>query len=48
MLATNDVMKIYNNIMSIPGMNKTVKIGSRISGNNILLLNKVIKRGLNF
>jgi hypothetical protein len=47
MLTTNDVAKVYDTILSIPGMNETVKIDMRISRKNVLLLNSVIKRGLN-
>lgn len=46
MLTTSDVAKVYDTIMSIPGMNETVKIDMRISRKNVLLLNSVIKRGL--
>lgn len=46
MLTTNDVAKVYDTIMSIPGMNETVKIDLRISRKNVLLLNHVIERGL--
>lgn len=46
MLTTNDVAKVYDTIMSIPGMNETVKIDLRISRKNVLLLNSVIERGL--
>ncbi len=46
MLTTTDVAKVYDTIMSIPGMNETVKIDMRISRKNVLLLNSVIKRGL--
>lgn len=46
MLTTTDVAKVYDTIMSIPGMNETVKIDIRISRKNVLLLNSVIKRGL--
>src|SRR3990170_5430398 len=46
MLTTNDVAKVYDTIMSIPGMNETVKIDLRISRRNVLLLNSVIQRGL--
>lgn len=46
MLTTNDVAKVYDTIMSIPGMNETVKIDLRISRKNALLLNSVIERGL--
>lgn len=46
MLTTNDVAKVYDTILSIPGMNETVKIDVRISRRNVLLLNSVIERGL--
>lgn len=46
MLNTNDVAKVYDTIMSIPGMNDSVKIDVKISRKNVLLLNSVIKRGL--
>ena len=46
MLTTNDVAKVYDTILSIPGMNETVKIDMRISRKNVLLLNSIIKRGL--
>lgn len=42
----NEVALIYDTIMSIPGMNETVKIDLRISRKNVLLLNHVIERGL--
>jgi hypothetical protein len=47
MLTTNDVAKVYDTILSIPGMNEIVKIDFKISRKNVLLLNSVIKRGLN-
>lgn len=46
MLTTIDVAKVYDTILSIPGMNDTVKIDLRISRKNVLLLNHVIERGL--
>lgn len=46
MLTTNDVAKVFDTILSIPGMNETVKIDFKISRKNVLLLNSVIKRGL--
>lgn len=46
MMTTNDVARIYDTILSIPGMNETVKIDVRISRKNVLLLNSVIERGL--
>lgn len=46
MLTSNDVAKVYDTILSIPGMNETVKIELRISRKNVLLLSRVIERGL--
>jgi hypothetical protein len=46
MLTTNDVAKVYDTILSTPGMNETVKIDLKISRRNELLLNIVIERGL--
>ncbi len=46
MLTTSDVAKVYDTILSIPGMNETVKLDMRISRKNVLLLHSVIKRGL--
>ena len=37
---------LYDTILSIPGMNDTVKIDLKISRRNVLLLNRVIERGL--
>lgn len=47
MIAKNDVAKVYDTILSIPGMNDEVKISLKISRRNLLLLNKLIERGLN-
>jgi len=46
MLAKTEVTKIYETLLSIPGMNDAVKIPLNISRKNILLLCKVIERGL--
>lgn len=46
MLTTNDIAQVYDTILSIPGMNETVKIDLKISRKNVLLLNRVIERGL--
>jgi len=46
MMTTNDVARVYDTILSIPGMNETVKIDLKISRKNVLLLNSVIERGL--
>jgi len=46
MLSTDDVAKVLDTILSIPGMNETVKIDLKITRKNALLLNRVIERGL--
>ena len=46
MLTTNEMAQVYDTILSIPGMNDTVKIDLKISRKNVLLLNRVIERGL--
>ncbi|MGI8637286.1 MAG: hypothetical protein ACR2KZ_17980 [Segetibacter sp.] len=46
MLTPNDVAKVYDTILSIPGMNETVKIDLKISRRNVLLLKTVIERGI--
>ncbi len=46
MLNASDVTKVYDTILSIPGMNDMVKIDLKISRRNVLLLNSVIERGL--
>ena len=45
-MTTNDVARVFDTILSIPGMNETVKIDLKISRKNVLLLNHVIERGL--
>lgn len=47
MLPKNDVAKMYDTILSIPGMNDDVKLNLKTSRKNLLLLTKVIERGLN-
>ncbi len=46
MLSTDDVAKVLDTILSIPGMNEIVKIDLKITRKNALLLNRVIERGL--
>lgn len=45
-MTTNDVAKVFDTILSIPGMNDVVKIDLKISRKNVLLLTHVIERGL--
>ena len=42
-----DLAGVFDTIMSIPGMNDNVKIDLKISRKNALLLNQVIRKGLN-
>ena len=46
MLTHDEVAKVYDTILSIPGMNEKVKIDLKITRKNALLLNRVIQRGL--
>ncbi len=46
MLTNEDVVKVYATILSSPGMNDTVKIDLRVTRKNVLLLNRVIERGI--
>lgn len=46
MLAKTDVARIYETVLSIPGMSDNVKIALNIPRKNILLISKVIERGL--
>ncbi len=45
-MTATEVAKVMDTIMSIPGMNETVKMDFRISRKNVLLLYSVIERGL--
>jgi hypothetical protein len=47
MISSSDVAKVYDTILSIPGMNDTVKLELKITRKNILLLDQVIAKGLN-
>ena len=46
MLSKTDLTKVYETLLSIPGMNEVVKIDLRIPRKNILLLSKMIERNL--
>lgn len=45
-MTTNEVAKVMDTIMSIPGMNEMVKMDFRISRRNVLLLYSIIERGM--
>lgn len=46
MMTTSEFAKVYDTILSIPGMGDTVKIDLRITRKNVLLLSSVIDRGI--
>ena len=46
MQTTNTIAKVFDTVLSIPGMNDNVKIQLTIPRKNVLLLSKVIERGL--
>ena len=46
MTTTNTIAKVFETVLSIPGMNDNVKIQLSIPRKNVLLLSKVIERGL--
>ena len=41
-----EIAKIYETLLSIPGMNEKIKIDLRIPRKNVLFLSKIIERGL--
>lgn len=45
-MTTSEVAKVYDTVLSIPGMNEAVKIDVKINRKTVLLLNSVIERGL--
>lgn len=46
MMNVNDVAKVFDTILSIPGMGEVVKIDLKMSRKNVLLLNQVIELGI--
>lgn len=46
MITKNDVAKVFDTVLSIPGMNEPVKIDLKISRKNVLLLCHFIEHGL--
>lgn len=45
-MTTSEVAKVYDTVLSIPGMNEAIKIDVKVSRKTVLLLNNVIERGL--
>jgi hypothetical protein len=46
MITKNDVAKVFDTVLSIPGMSETVKIDLKISRKNVLFLSHIIKMSL--
>ncbi len=46
MQATSTIARVFETILSIPGMNDNVKIQLSIPRKNVLILSKIIERGL--
>jgi hypothetical protein len=46
MIAKSDLAKLYETLLTIPGMNNRVKIDLKIPMRSALLLSKIIERGL--
>jgi hypothetical protein len=46
MITKNDVAKVFDTVLSTPGMWEVVKIDLKISRKNVLLLSHVINEGL--
>lgn len=47
MLTENDVVRVFDTILSIPAMNEMVRMDLKISRKNVLLLHHVMRLGLN-
>lgn len=46
MMTKSEVAKVFDTVLSIPGMSEVVKIDLKISRKNVLLLSHVIEEGL--
>jgi hypothetical protein len=45
-MTNSQVEKMYDTILSIPGMNEAVKIDLRLDRKSVLLLSQIVERGL--
>ncbi len=45
-MAKTDLSRIYETVLSIPGMNEKVRIDLKIPLKNVLILSRAIERGL--
>ena len=46
MLSKSDITRIYETVLTVPGMNEFVKVDLKIPRKNVLLLSKIIERGM--
>ena len=46
MITENDAARVFDTVLSIPGMNEPVKMEMKISRKNVLLLSHLIQDGL--
>lgn len=46
MLSANDVVKVYETVLSMPGMDDTVKVDLRIRRKTALVFAEIIERGV--
>ena len=46
MSSKTEITKIYETLLSIPGMNEKIKIDLRMPRKNVLFLSNIIERGL--
>lgn len=45
-MTSTEVSKVYDTVLSIPGMNENVKLDLKVSRKMVLILTQVIERGL--
>ena len=46
MLSKSDITRIYETVLTVPGMNEFVKVDLKMPRKNVLLLSKIIERGM--
>ncbi len=46
MAATNYFAKVYDTVVTVPGMQESLKLDLRLTRKNVFLLSKIIERGL--
>lgn len=45
-MTKNDIGKVYDTLLSMPGMNEQIKVDFKMDRKTILLLSQVIERGI--